>query len=85
MIVILAVFRTRTQTMGYASRLQSAGVPCALVNTPKEANVGCGLSVQFPCSCMQTARSVLGKGGYSAFGGFYRKVESHGRISVARI
>ncbi len=46
MTEILAVFRSRSQAADCNTRLKNFGIPTSLVNTPKEANVGCGLSVK---------------------------------------
>ena len=42
-MTVLAVFRSRSQTLDFLSRLRSAGVPSQAVNTPREAGVGCGI------------------------------------------
>ena len=46
-MTILAVFRSRAQSLDYLSALKAAGVSAQAVSTPKEAGVGCGLSVKF--------------------------------------
>lgn len=70
-MTILAVFRSRDQTMDYANRLRRYGVSPRVVNTPKEAKVGCGISVQFARADFAKARAVLGLGRYSTFRGFF--------------
>ncbi|MDE5667261.1 MAG: DUF3343 domain-containing protein [Clostridia bacterium] len=47
MTEILAVFRSRSQAIDCNSRLKRYGISATLINTPKEANVGCGLSLKF--------------------------------------
>ena len=42
----IATFRSRTDTMSFFRFLLSNGIGAEIVNTPKEANVGCGLSVK---------------------------------------
>lgn len=68
---ILAVFRSRTQTLGFAEELKRYGVPVQIVSTPKQARIGCGLSCKFPYSSLPKARGLIGKGGYSSFAGFF--------------
>ena len=41
---VLAAFRSRTQTMAFYDRLKRVGCMAVVVNTPKEAHVGCGVS-----------------------------------------
>ena len=81
MIEILAVFRSRSQAMDCNTRLRRSGIPSNLINTPKEAGVGCGLSVKFPKELEMHARAVVTGGRYSAFYGFMTKNENYGRIS----
>ncbi len=68
---ILAVFRSRTQTLGFTEELTRCGVPAQVVATPKQARIGCGLSCKMPYSSLSKARSLLGKGNYSSFAGFF--------------
>ena len=81
MTEILAVFRSRSQAVDCNSRLRRSGVPSILINTPKEANVGCGLSVKFPPSVEMRARALISGGRYSAFYGFMTMNTNYGRIS----
>lgn len=81
MIEILAVFRSRSQATDCNLRLRRSGVPSNLINTPKEAGVGCGLSVKFPQSVEMHARALISGGRYSAFYGFMTMNTGYGRIS----
>lgn len=69
---ILAVFRSRAQTMEFCAELKKYGIPVQTVATPKQAKVGCGLSCKFPSGFIQRAKSVLGGGKYPTFAGFYK-------------
>ena len=79
MIELLAVFRSRSQAMDCNSRLRRYGIPSNLINTPKEAGVGCGLSVKFPKEAEMHARAVISRGKYSAFYGFMTVNTNYGR------
>lgn len=68
----IAVFRSRSQAMDCNARLRSYGVPSSLINTPKEANVGCGLSIKIPQNMLQRASAIISGGKYSAFYGFIK-------------
>lgn len=69
--MILAVFRSKTETLNFASILRSYNVPCSVVNTPRNINVSCGISVKFNASYRQTASLVISRRNFSTFGGFY--------------
>ena len=71
----LAVFRSRSQAMDCMTKLKSMGVNAQLINTPKEANVGCGLSVKFAPSVAARAKKFISMANYSAFYG-YMKIEN---------
>ncbi len=43
---VVVAFRSRAHTVKFHSFLSKNGVPCEIINTPKEAGVGCGLSVR---------------------------------------
>lgn len=71
MTEFLAVFRSRSQAIDCNTRLRAAGVPATLINTPKEANVGCGLSVKVSENALPRARFIIANSGYSAFYGWF--------------
>lgn len=68
---ILAVFRSRNQAVDFYSKLRTQNVKCTLINTPKTANVGCGLSVKFVMSGINKAKKIIKYNNYTAFFGFY--------------
>lgn len=68
----LAIFRSRSQAMDCMSRLRALGVKARLVNTPKEAGVGCGLSVALPQSSLAKAKHIISRVNYSAFYGYLK-------------
>ncbi len=71
-MTVLAVFRSRAQTLDFLSRLKASGVPAQAVSTPGEAGVGCGISARFDARFMERAKSLLAKRPYSSFAGFLR-------------
>lgn len=77
-MTVLAVFRSRSQTIDFASRLQRYGVNVQTVNTPKEAQVGCGLSAKFDFSALRQARFILQNVRYSSFVGLYKWGNGYG-------
>ena len=68
---ILAVFRSRSQAADCNSMLRMYGIPSNLVNTPKEAGTGCGLSVKIPQNMVARAKTLIARGKYSAFYGYF--------------
>ncbi|MDE6597766.1 MAG: DUF3343 domain-containing protein [Clostridia bacterium] len=79
MTEILAVFRSRAQAIDCNTRLKMFGVPSALVNTPKEVNIGCGLSVKIPQTMLARAKQIIANGRYSAFYGYFTMKSPYGR------
>lgn len=79
---LLAVFRSRAQSVEYAERLKRYGVALELVPTPREAKIGCGLCVRFPVRDYAKAKAVLVQGRYSTFKGFYKLRYDGGRVVV---
>ncbi len=71
-MTMLAVFRSRSQSIEFASALKREGVPAQSVSTPKDAGVGCGISVRFEENFFPRVKSVLQKKLYSSFSGFMR-------------
>ena len=68
---MLAVFRSRTETLNFAYILRSYGVFASVVNTPRKINVSCGISVSFNSSDLLVAKSIISRRGFNTFAGFY--------------
>ncbi|MBE7085481.1 MAG: DUF3343 domain-containing protein [Clostridiales bacterium] len=81
-MIILAVFRSRAQSLDYGQKLNVYGIPATTMPTPKEAKIGCGLCVRFDARYLTRARAILKTVGYSTFKGFYRLDYVNGRITV---
>ena len=79
---ILAVFRSRSQAYDYIARLKSRGISACAVSTPREANVGCGISARIGPFDLSRARRALAGGNYSAFVGFFRAETRFGKVYV---
>lgn len=69
--MILAVFRSKTETLNFASILRSYGVYCSVVNTPRKINVSCGISVQFSKQYLSIANQVFARRKFDTFAGFF--------------
>lgn len=84
MTEILAVFRSRSQAMDCYTRMRAFNIPVSLINTPKEANAGCGLSLKFAYNAAPRAKKLLEKMNYSSFYGYLRFDDRRGNINVKR-
>ena len=72
-MTVLAVFKSRSETLGYISLLRGAGVVASAVSTPQEAGVGCGISARFEDVFLPRAKVTLARGNYRSFAGFFKK------------
>ena len=81
-MTVLAVFRSRAQSLNYAERLQTYGVPAVTVPTPKEARIGCGLCVRFDARYFPRAQAIFKTARYTSFKGFYKMDFFGGQISL---
>lgn len=77
---IIVAFRSRTHTVKFAEYLKSAGINNEIVNTPKEAGVGCGLSVKVSLQQLTLVKRALRFTNLNSYaGGFLVKVNKGGR------
>ena len=68
---MLAVFRSRTETLNFASLLRSYGANATVVNTPRKINVSCGISVKFGQGDLNIAKLIISRRNFNTFAGFY--------------
>lgn len=68
---VIAVFKSRSETLRFAEALRNYGVWVTVVNTPKSVKAGCGLSAKFPETNINKARFILANGKYRSFVGFF--------------
>ena len=80
---VIAVYRSRNVSMRAYNYLISRGVTCALVSTPRAANVGCGLSVKFSRAVLPKYADALSSA--ETFAGFFAVTNSDGSIAVVRM
>ncbi len=80
-----ALFRSKTQASIFKEMLNSNGVICRIVSTPKEARLGCGYSVVFQLNALNEAKKIISNRSLDAFNGFII-IEKNGlRTSTIRI
>ncbi len=80
---IIAAFSSRNVTIKAYNYLVSNGITCALVSTPRAANVGCGLSVRFDASYLGYLQGKFPD--VETFAGFFRVRNTGGRTIVVRV
>ncbi|MDR3318347.1 MAG: DUF3343 domain-containing protein [Clostridiales bacterium] len=71
MISYLAAFRSRSQAIRLYDLLRASGYSARIVNTPREAGVGCGISVNFPSQNFGSVRALLSRNNFTAFAGWF--------------
>lgn len=72
----ILVFRSRTQATDANAVLGRVGVPCRLINTPKDIGVGCGFSVVVAAQDLNRAWRTLSARRYSALYGAFRRQQT---------
>ena len=78
---VVVAFRSRAQTLKAFEIIKSFGFNVEIVNTPKEAGVGCGLSVKIQKGLVYTVKEIVKKLSLSSFAGFFLvKITSNGRV-----
>lgn len=68
---IIISFKSRAHTVRFAEFLRKSGTYCQIVNTPKEAGVGCGLSVRISVNDFPAAKRAVRITSYTSFAGFF--------------
>lgn len=81
----IAAFRSRQQVLRFDSALQRSGIHTKVISTPKDIQVGCGLSVQFDLKDAGRVMDVYRRYNPGNLIGFYTfsrgKNDSRGRIT----
>ena len=68
---VVIAFRSRAETVKFSEILKRYGVYNEIVSTPKEAGVGCGLSVKISKNSVQSVKRVVAVVGMKSFAGFF--------------
>ncbi len=82
---LIISFRSRAHTVRFAEFLRRNGTYCQIVNTPKEAGVGCGLSVRVDINGFASAKRAVRITAYTSFAGFFIVKTVGGRRQVKSI
>ncbi len=82
---VIVAYRSRSYTIKFANFLRERGVRCAVVNTPKEAGVGCGLSVQIEKANFYQVKRAVFSSNMESFAGFFLVTVYGGKKQVRSI
>ena len=82
---VIVAFRSRSHTIKFANLLRERFVAMEIVNTPKEAGVGCGLSVKIRKESLEMVKRLVFMTGLSSFAGFFSVKEMSGKRFVRSI
>ena len=68
---IIVAFKSRSHTVKFYNVLSTLGIMAEIVNTPKQAGVGCGLSVKVKKEHLINVRKAVAISGLSSFSGIF--------------
>ena len=79
----IGAFRSRQQVLRFAGALERSGIRTQVISTPREVQVGCGLSVRFELGDAGRVMDVYRRNNPGNLIGFYRVTpgQGPGRIS----
>ncbi len=69
----LAVFRSRSEALKIYNLMKKNRLACSTVSTPARLGVGCGLSVVFSDSSVDSVKKLIAQSGVNSFVGFFRR------------
>ena len=84
-VYILAVFRSRTQTILFDKVLKSYHIPSSIVNTPDQLRIGCSVAVKLNNTYLSDAMAIFGRRRFDSFVGFYQVRKQGARVSISPI
>ena len=82
---VIAVFRSRNETLYLANLLMSKGYKVDIISTPREVGQACGISVKFSHTLLTIARGIIASKPFRSFYGFYKIAQNGGRTSIIRL
>ena len=68
---IIVAFRSRTHTLNFSDLLKRNFIKHEIVSTPKEAGVGCGLSVKIDKGYFSVIKKAVNALSLSSFAGYF--------------
>ena len=68
---VVVAFRSRAHTVKFSEYLRNYGINNEIINTPKEAGVGCGLSIKISTSLFSIVKKATFSVNLNSFAGFF--------------
>lgn len=68
---MIAVFRSKSDTIAFYQRLQKGGIKVRNRSIPSYLKMPCGICVEFDTSDFHLIKKLLSYSGYKSFVGFY--------------
>lgn len=82
---IAAAFRSRAETVKFYEYLRSYGANAEIINTPKSAGVGCGLSVRISTDIFPAVKRAARNFPARSFAGFFLVKSVGGRTFTKNV
>ena len=82
---VVIAFRARSETVAFSNYLNKNGISNQIVNTPKEAGVGCGLSVKINKEFFSIVKRGVFSFNPKSFAGFFSVKTLNGKNIVHTI
>mgnify|MGYP004533795423 CR=1 FL=1 len=82
---IAVTFRSRGHTVKFYEFLKKKGIYAEMINTPKEAGVGCGLSVKISTEKFALIKRLVHNASLNSFAGFFYVKQVGGKRMVRSI
>lgn len=82
---IIVAFRSRAHTVKFHEFLRRNGIFSEVINTPKEAGVGCGLSVKVSKERFSMVKNLAYSANLGSFAGFFIYKTVGGKRTVRSI
>lgn len=68
----IAAFRSRQQVLRFESALKKSGIKAAIITTPRDVSIGCGLSVRFEINDADDVKAICQRTRPTNLIGFYQ-------------
>ncbi len=85
MLYILAVFKSRSETLYFANMLKNNGIAVSIINTPRAVSDACGISVKLSPKYLEQAKRYLSIRRFQSFVGFYSVALRNGFQDVRKL
>jgi len=79
---IIAVFKSRKETMDFKCEMDMKNIKNCTVNTPRQLSAGCGISLKFETRGYTYAKCLINQCNYRTFAGFFRYNDEGRLINV---